>query len=43
MKQNNDEDKTKIQSIQEEAAQYYNMAKEYRRERYMKEEKEVFI
>jgi hypothetical protein len=35
------QEKSKEQLLQEEATEYYNMAKDYRRDRYMKEEPEV--
>ena len=41
MKQETLEEKTPEQLIQDEATLYYNMAKDYRRDRYMKEEPEV--
>jgi hypothetical protein len=43
MKQETPEEKSKEQLIKEEASQYYNLAKEYRRERYMRDEQEVII
>jgi hypothetical protein len=43
MKQETTEEKTAEQLIQEEATEYYNMAKDYRRDRYLKEESEVII
>lgn len=41
MNQDTEQEKTKEQKLQEEATEYYNMAKDYRRDRYMKEEPEV--
>jgi|LauGreDrversion4_2_1035121.scaffolds.fasta_scaffold1275558_2 hypothetical protein len=41
MKQETNEEKTKEQLLQEEATEYYNLAKEYRRDRYIKDESEV--
>ena len=43
MKQETNEEKTVEQVMQEEATQYYNLAKDYRRDRYLKEENEVNI
>ncbi len=43
MKQETTEEKTAEQLIQQEATEYYNMAKDYRRDRYLKEESEVII
>jgi hypothetical protein len=36
-----EEEKLQIESLKKEATNYYNMAKEYRRDRYMKEDPEV--
>ena len=41
MKQESSEEKTKEQLLQEEATAYYNLAKDYRRDRYLKDESEV--
>jgi hypothetical protein len=43
MKQDTPEEKTQEQLLHEEATQYYNMAKDYRRDRYLKEGPEVRI
>jgi hypothetical protein len=37
------EEKSQLEILKEEATNYYQMAKEYRRERYMKDESEVKI
>lgn len=42
MKQETTEEKSKEDLLKEEATQYYNLSKDYKRERYLKEEKEVF-
>ncbi len=41
MKQETPEEKTKEQLLQEEATTYYNLSKDYRRDRYLKDESEV--
>lgn len=41
--QDTPKEKTLEQKLQEEATEYYNMAKEYRRDRYMKEETEAYV
>jgi hypothetical protein len=43
MKVESDDGKDLTSILKEEATNYYNLAKEYRRERYMKEESEAYI
>jgi hypothetical protein len=43
MKQETNEEKTKEQILQEEATEYYNLSKDYRRDRYIKDESEVVL
>jgi len=43
MKQEAEDNKSIESNLKEEAKQYYNMAKDYRRDRYMKDESEAYV